>query len=166
MGWLRLVGSSKVKVIFAKEPCKRKYILQERPIIARSLLIVATPYMKSLYTCLLGGQVKSLQVQGGEDSKDPLSCRSFSTKELLNIGHFYGKWLIKIRDPISLRHPVTSDSRVTSDRSKAKCTIHLTFTINFTFTTLRLLYVIYTLRLLYAWYTLLLLCVLYTWLLL
>ena len=28
----------------AKEPCKRDYILQNRPIILRSLLIVATPY--------------------------------------------------------------------------------------------------------------------------
>ena len=45
-------------------------------------------------------------VQGGEDSYDPLSCRSFSTKEPLNIGHFCRKWPIKIRDPMSLRHPV------------------------------------------------------------
>jgi len=30
----------------------------------------------------------------------------FSTKEPLNIGHFCGKWPIKIRDPMSLRHPV------------------------------------------------------------
>jgi len=30
-------------VSFAKEPCKRDYILQKRPIISRSLLIVATP---------------------------------------------------------------------------------------------------------------------------
>jgi len=46
-------------------------------------------------------------VQGGEDSQDPLSCRSFSTKEPLNIGHFCGKWLMKKRDPMSLRHPVS-----------------------------------------------------------
>jgi len=26
-------------------------------------------------------------LQGGEDSEDPLGCRSFSTKEPLNIGH-------------------------------------------------------------------------------
>ena len=31
------------------------------------------------------------RVQGGEDSQDPLSCRSFATKEPLNIGHFWGK---------------------------------------------------------------------------
>ena len=43
MGWLRLVGSLKLQV-FAKEPYKRDYILQKRPMIVRSLLIVATPY--------------------------------------------------------------------------------------------------------------------------
>ena len=31
--------------------------------------------------------------------------RSFSTKQPLKIGHFCGKWPIKIRDPMSLRHP-------------------------------------------------------------
>jgi len=44
MGWLRLVGSLKLYVTFAKEPYKRDDILQKRPIILRSLLIVATPY--------------------------------------------------------------------------------------------------------------------------
>ena len=38
-----------------------------------------------------------------------LSCRSFSTKEPLNIVHFGGKWPIKKRDPMSLRHPVCVD---------------------------------------------------------
>ena len=45
MGWLRQVGSLKLYVTFAKEPYKRDYILQKRPIILRSLLIVATPYV-------------------------------------------------------------------------------------------------------------------------
>ena len=44
MGWLRLVGSIKLQVSFAKESYKRDYILQKRPIIFRSLLIVATPH--------------------------------------------------------------------------------------------------------------------------
>jgi len=44
MGWLRLVGSFKCHVSFAKEPDKRDYILQKRHVILRSLLIVATPY--------------------------------------------------------------------------------------------------------------------------
>ena len=42
--WLRLVGSLKLQVSFATEPYKRDDILQKRPIIWRSLLIVATPY--------------------------------------------------------------------------------------------------------------------------
>ena len=48
MGWLRLVGSLKLQVSFAKEPYKRDDILQKRPIILRSLLIVATPQNESL----------------------------------------------------------------------------------------------------------------------
>jgi len=43
MGWLRLVGSLKLQVSFAKEPYKRDYTLQKRPTISRSLLIIATP---------------------------------------------------------------------------------------------------------------------------
>jgi len=43
MGWLRLVGSLKLYVSFAKEPSKRDHILQKRLIILRSLLILATP---------------------------------------------------------------------------------------------------------------------------
>ena len=43
MGWLRLVGSIKLYVSFSKEPYQRDDILQKRPIIFRSLLIVATP---------------------------------------------------------------------------------------------------------------------------
>jgi len=42
-GWLRLVGSFKLQISFAKEPYKRDDILQKRPIIVRSLPIVATP---------------------------------------------------------------------------------------------------------------------------
>ena len=45
MGWLRLVSSLKLQVSFAIEPYKRDDILQKRPIILRSLLILATPYV-------------------------------------------------------------------------------------------------------------------------
>jgi len=45
MGWLWLVGSLKLQVSFAKEPYKRDDILQKRPVILRSLLIVATSYL-------------------------------------------------------------------------------------------------------------------------
>jgi len=43
MGWLRLVGSLKSYVSFAKEPYTRDEILQKRSKILRNLLIVATP---------------------------------------------------------------------------------------------------------------------------
>ena len=44
MGWLRLIGCFKLWVSFVKEPYKSDDILQKRPIIWRSMLIVATPY--------------------------------------------------------------------------------------------------------------------------
>ena len=45
-GWLRWVSSLKLYISFAKEPCKRDCILQKRPIIWRSPLIVASPYIQ------------------------------------------------------------------------------------------------------------------------
>jgi len=43
MGWLRLVGSLKLQVSFAEYSLFYRALLQKRPIILRSLLIVATP---------------------------------------------------------------------------------------------------------------------------
>ena len=42
MGWLRLVGSLKLYVSFAEYSLLYRALLQKRPIILRSLLIVAT----------------------------------------------------------------------------------------------------------------------------
>ena len=44
MGWLRLIGSLKLKVSFTEYSLFDRALLQKRPIILRSLLIVATPY--------------------------------------------------------------------------------------------------------------------------
>ena len=44
MGWLRLVGSSKLQVSFAEYRLFYRALLQKRPIILRSLLVEATPY--------------------------------------------------------------------------------------------------------------------------
>jgi len=44
-------------------------------------------------------------VQGVEDSGDALNCRSFFAKEPVIIGLFCGKWPIKIRHSVGLRHP-------------------------------------------------------------
>jgi len=67
--------------------------------------------MPTLHNCLAIAKklyhfAVSQTIQGSEDSYDPVSCRSFSTKEPLNIGHFCRQWPINIRDPMSLRHPV------------------------------------------------------------
>ena len=43
MGWLRLVGSSKIYVSFVKEPYKRDLYSVKETFIFKSLLIVATP---------------------------------------------------------------------------------------------------------------------------
>jgi len=44
MGWLQLVGSIRLQVSFAKEPCKRDNILQKRLI---SILPTAATHMKT-----------------------------------------------------------------------------------------------------------------------
>jgi len=48
MGWLRLVGSLKLYVSFAEYSLFYRALLQTRPIILRSLLIIATPCMSRL----------------------------------------------------------------------------------------------------------------------
>jgi len=49
MGWLRIVGSIKLYVSCAKEPCKIDNILQKRPVILSILLTEATPYVTICY---------------------------------------------------------------------------------------------------------------------
>ena len=53
MRWLRLVGSLKLHVSFAKESYKRDDILQKRPRIVRSLLVVATLFLFLFTTVFL-----------------------------------------------------------------------------------------------------------------
>jgi len=45
MGWLPLVGSLKLYVSFAEYPLFYRALLQKRPIILRSLLFEATPFL-------------------------------------------------------------------------------------------------------------------------
>jgi len=45
--WLRLVGSLKLEVSFAKYRLFYRALLQKRPVVLRSLLIVGTPYVYS-----------------------------------------------------------------------------------------------------------------------
>ena len=46
MGWLGLVGSLKLQVSYVEYRLFYRALLQKRPIILRSLLIVATPYAR------------------------------------------------------------------------------------------------------------------------
>jgi len=48
MGWLRLVGSLKLQVSFAEHRLFYRALLQKRPILLRSLLIVATKYSRNM----------------------------------------------------------------------------------------------------------------------
>ena len=100
MGWLLIVRSLELQVSFAKEPYKIDDILQKRPIILRSLLIVATPYVQGHYRRLTNVLQKcynslKLQVPFAEYSlvcrallqNRPIILRSLQTsyKSLTNI---------------------------------------------------------------------------------
>ena len=52
MGWLRLVGSFKLQVSSAEHSLFFKALLQMRPMILRSLLIVATPESCGVWRCM------------------------------------------------------------------------------------------------------------------
>ena len=54
MRWLRLVGSLKSYVSFADYCLFHRALLQKRPTISRSLLIVATPYIHFYDVCIIG----------------------------------------------------------------------------------------------------------------
>ena len=49
MWWLRLVGSLKLYVSFAEYAFFYRALLQKRPIILRSLVIIATPYLTPMH---------------------------------------------------------------------------------------------------------------------
>jgi len=54
VGWLRLVGSLKLQVSFAKEPYERDDILHKGPMILKSLRIVTTPYVYTTFSFRMG----------------------------------------------------------------------------------------------------------------
>ena len=75
MGWLRIVGSLKLDVSFAKEPYKRDDILRKKPIILRSLLIVATPYLFKM-SCSLTQMSHQTSVVRGSMLQHVAACCS------------------------------------------------------------------------------------------
>jgi len=98
MGWLRLVGSIKLQVSFAKEPYKRDAILQKKPIIESILLTVATPYLcepGNLFTMLcsiLHFLKRALYIpkkKPTHSGKSPIHCgnsHSYSEKSHIQFG--------------------------------------------------------------------------------
>jgi len=58
MKWLQLVGSLKLQVSSAEYSLFYRALLQKRPIILRSLLIVATPYLHILYLHMSNTQIR------------------------------------------------------------------------------------------------------------
>jgi len=86
VGWLRFVGFLKWWVSFAKEPYKRDCILQKRPMILRSLLIVATPKtMQNIKAaqkiaartlCTHSNHIQ-MKLEGGETHRMPYILRPF-----------------------------------------------------------------------------------------
>ena len=66
MGWLRLVRSLKLYVFSAKELYKRDNILQKRPAILRSLLIVSTSYYASVFQAVIACQAYTHNIFIGE----------------------------------------------------------------------------------------------------
>ena len=76
MGWLRLVGSLKLQVSFAEYSLFSRALFQMRPIILRSLRIVATPYSLPLPLLLATAFEKKLSFylfQPQEETFFPLS---------------------------------------------------------------------------------------------
>jgi len=70
MRWLQLVRSIKLQVSFAKEPYKRGYILQKRPVILSILLTVAITYKMRISYRTFGTfmhlHVRSISILGNE----------------------------------------------------------------------------------------------------
>ena len=67
MGWLRLVGSLELLVSFAVYSLFYRALLLKRPIILRSLLIVATPYASDTPLLVQDSRITCCSVPFDED---------------------------------------------------------------------------------------------------
>ena len=88
MGWLRVVGSLKFYVSFAEYGLFYRALLQKRPLICRSLLIVATPYTPVTNKPVHNAATRCNTLQHTEKSTcsvHPRSCTTLSTLTLLSV---------------------------------------------------------------------------------
>jgi len=80
MGWLRLIGSLKSQVSVAEYSLFYKALVQNRPTVLRSLLIVATPY--ALHTTGWRRPIGCLISMGHFPQKSPMISGSFARNEM------------------------------------------------------------------------------------
>jgi len=65
-------------------------------------------------------------LQGGKNAQNAFCRRSLSVKEPRIIGLFCGKWSVKIRHPMHLRHPVMKMSQVQNEEVSVDLTVKFT----------------------------------------
>jgi len=124
MGWLRLVGSIKLKVSLVKEPHKRDDILQKRPKNLSILLTVATPYetlycIVSILCCMRHYIVSILYNMRLDDIWNPIwhSVSYWLTEILLNFCQPIHIWDLRIFGQSVIVTTHTSGVRVLNKHS-------------------------------------------------
>jgi len=95
-GWRRLIGCLKLQVIFRKRATYYRALL-------RNMTYEDKASYDSTPPCIL--RVQWYRV--AKTHRIPYLHRSFSAKEPLIVGLFCGKWRMKIRHPMALRHHVS-----------------------------------------------------------
>jgi len=78
MGWLRWVGSLKLKVYFAEYSLFYRALLHKRPTILRSLLIAASPYV-----CVGHDSLQVGKMEGGTDDVVSFAKESYKRDYIL-----------------------------------------------------------------------------------
>ena len=94
MGCLRLVCSLKLQVSFAEYRLFYRALLQKRPIIVRSLLIIATPYL---------GTVNSIEVLVNTFWIQKIFCK----KETCLVSLSQPLWCAAVHMGVTVQHPGT-----------------------------------------------------------
>ena len=106
MGRLRLVGSLKLQVTFAKEPYNRDYILQKRMIILRSLLIIATPYQIRYVWHSKTGVTRPMWQYGVATINRFLKIIGLFCKRALHKRRYSAKETYNFKEPTNRSHPI------------------------------------------------------------